>query len=102
MKFKILEKLGLILFMVTLATGCAKDIIDKPNTNLSSVSDMETAQKIEKFISITWLTPVNNIVFDKNKQEFTFGPIGEYKLSKTEMTRIYDNANEYKAKYEKH
>lgn len=94
-----LTKTVLLIFMLAAATGCAKEVIEKPNP--SSISGSEKSQKIENFISITWLTPVDKIVFDKNKQEFTFGPTGEYRLSLTEMTRIYDNSNEYKAKYEK-
>lgn len=96
-----LTKTVFLFFILAAATGCAKEVIEQQKPNPSSISGSEKSHRIENFISITWLTPVDKIVFDKNKQEFTFGPTGEYRLSLTEMTRIYDNANEYKAKYEK-
>ncbi len=100
-ELKILVKSVLLLFMIITSTGCAKDVIEQPETNLSSIADSEKFARINNFISISWLTPVDKIGFDKNKQEFTFGPAGKYKLSLIEMTKVYDNANEYKAKYEK-
>lgn len=88
----------LTTFLVSAALiGCEKK--GETPTQAVGISDIEKIkfQKIERFISIAWGVPINEVLFDKTKNEFSFG---EVKMSKVEIERLYDISNEYKLKYE--
>lgn len=101
-------KAGIILYVFSsLLTGCAKGPItpnDPATANHQSSTapyDKDRLQKIEKFISISWETPIDKVIYNDKKQDFTFGSDGEIIMSREKIENLYDSANEYKLKHEK-
>lgn len=98
MSLRKLIRSGLMLFALTLMMSCAKDVVQ--HENISTNIDNAKLQKIERFISITWQTPAEKILFNETTREFQFGENAELRMNEADMERLYDISNEYKAKYE--
>lgn len=98
MNLRRLIRSGFLLFALTSMMSCAKDVVQ--HENISANIDNSKLQKIERFISITWQTPVEKILFNETTREFQFGENTELRMNEADMERLYDISNEYKAKYE--
>jgi hypothetical protein len=93
------KRMMLIAFLAsTTLVSCEKKEVAK-NEEARGLEEIEKvrSQKIERFISIIWQVPKDEIIFDKIKSTYSFNGIVE---SKAEIERIYDLSNEYKLVYE--
>ena len=96
---KLLLVLAVPLF---LTQSCSKDQeaenveITTPESDLSA----EKLARIQTFLKIAFGTPENELKYDEVTQIFTFGDKGQYKETRANIESWYDNANEYKLKYE--
>lgn len=86
------------LASATLVSCEKKEVAKTDQTQSLEEIEKVRSQKIERFISIIWQVPKDEIVFDKIKNTYSFNGIVE---SKAEIERLYDLSNEYKLVYEK-
>ena len=88
--------LGLVLLTCVLMSysSCSKDTLDgELNHNIDKL-------KLERYISISFQTPPEKIIYNKNTKQYTFGVNGEHNMSKDAIEKLYEISNEYKAKHE--
>lgn len=90
----------LIIFLVSAALmGCEKKAeVPAEEKALIPGLDKMKFQRIEKFISIVWNIPVNEIKYDEVDKTFLIKGNG---ISLKELEQVYDSANEYKLNHEK-
>ncbi|SHG32880.1 hypothetical protein [Pedobacter caeni] len=89
---------ALIMCALTITVAsCAKDKELPAPTQVEKEMDVKKFERIQKFISIAFGIPVNEQKYDKVKEEYT---IYTSKMSRAEMEKLYDGANEYKFKHE--
>ncbi|MCC8409568.1 hypothetical protein LJ707_11545 [Mucilaginibacter sp. UR6-1] len=84
-------------------SACEKNQNVEPSaTNKDSVLTIEAGkskdQAIKKFMSISFGVDTANITYDAISKEYTL--FGQLKLKRDSVEKNYDQANEYKAKYE--
>lgn len=84
--------------MIFFAFGCSKTEAPKKTEEVMSVST--TDLKIKKFISISWQTPIDQVIYDEEKQEYKFGEKGQIVMSREKIEDLYNTSNEYKLNYE--
>ena len=89
---KIIPSGLLMLGLVFALNSCSKDVVQPV------ALDQPKMDKIEQFISIMWEVPKEKVSNNQKNNEYSFG---QFKLSKEVVENLYDNSNEYKAKYEK-
>ena len=95
---KLTKRIVLIAFLASMAlTSCEKK--SEIPTEEASALDAEKIKlkKMERFISIMWQVPLNEVLFNEEKKEFLFG---EVKMSKDRIEELYNISNEYHLKYE--
>jgi len=101
MKRKLLIYLGQVIFVYLMSSsliGCSKN--DDEKIEVSQVSIVAREAKIERFISIMWGLDTSKVSFNSSTKEYVFGENAEFKMTRAEMENLYDNANEYRTKYE--
>lgn len=79
--------------------SCKKNSEDLiAETNVTRSLDKLKFQKIEKFISVVWNIPINEIKYDEVNRKFLFN---KNEIALEELENAYDLANEYKLNHEK-
>ncbi len=82
------------VLLITTSVGCKKDVEVKPGLQ----TEMSDNSNLIKFLSISLNVPIDQVVFLKDEKEFVI--YGKNRLSLDLIKKTYENANEYKAKYE--
>lgn len=94
---KIINLLRVCVFMIAMAVvvvSCEKKTDPPQVVPVLGVK----LQKMEKFISVAWGTPLSQISFNANSNEFL---VGKLLMKKDSVEKLYDVANEYKLNFEK-
>lgn len=83
-------------------SGCKKVPEEEQSAAQTDVMQIDKTklEKLERYISISTGLPQNQIIYDEIKEEFSV-PGTPFKEKLKVMQKYYDEANEYKAKYEK-
>ncbi|WP_316748161.1 hypothetical protein [Pedobacter gandavensis] len=82
----------------TTVISCSKDKEESAPVEIDSKINPDKLKRIEKFMMTMFGISSESVKYNEAKEIFY---IHETTMSRTEMETIYDNANEYKLKYEK-
>ena len=93
------KRMMLLAFLASAALASCEKKEAAESVQTQSLEEIKKvrSQKIERFISIVWQVPKDEIIFDKIKDTYSFSVIVK---SKAEIERLYDLSNEYKLVYE--
>lgn len=88
----------LLYALGTIAVSCSKDKEEPTRVEIDSKINPEKLKRIETFMIIMFGVSPDAKMYDPVKEIFY---IHETTMTRAELERFYDNANEYKLKYEK-